>query len=110
MTQRTAKHPLRALKRTMTRDQQIIICYRAGNTITEIAAAFEITKQRVDQILKNAGVSKNDNPKTRNQHLYAFIGANVPIDVKEEIVAEVKRRKQSISSYLLHLIKEDLAL
>jgi len=104
------KNPLQALRRGLTRDQQIALCYRAGNTITEIADAFQMTKQRVHQILKAAGISKDDNPKTRNQQLYAFIGANVPVDVKEAIEKAARRQHKSLSAYLLRLIKDDLSI
>lgn len=103
-------NPLKALRQGLTRDQQIVLCYKASNTIDEIAAAFQLTKQRVDQILKANGCTRQDNPKTRNRELYAFIGANVPKDVKEALVKEAKRKKKSISAYLLRLIKDDLSI
>lgn len=104
------KTPLQELRQQLTRDQQIVVCYRAGNTIDVIAAAFSITKQRVDQILKAAGCTQQDNPETRSNELYEFIGAHVPKSVKDAVVAEAKRRKRSISSYLLRLIKDDLSI
>jgi predicted transcriptional regulator len=104
------KSPLQQLRQGLTRDQQIVICYKAGNTIDEIAAAFQLTKQRIHQILRVNHCTKQDNPKTRNRELYAFIGTNVPVSVKEAVVKEVRRRKKSISAYLLRLIKDDLSI
>lgn len=102
--------PLQKLRQGLTRDQQIVVCYKAGNTIDEIAAAFQLTKQRVHQILRANHCTKQDNPKTRSNELYAFIGANVPNSVKEAVVKEAKKRKKSISAYLLRLIKDDLSI
>jgi predicted DNA-binding protein YlxM (UPF0122 family) len=103
-----ATNPLAQLRSSLTRDQQIVLCYKAGNTITEIAEAFQLTKQRVDQVLKKAGCSKQDNPKTRNQQLYAFVGANIPQELKDELTEAARRKKMSISAYIAKLIKDDL--
>lgn len=103
-----AKSPLQRLRTTLTRDQQIVICYRAGNTLEQIATAFQLTSQRIQQILKENNVTRSDNPKTRSKELFAFIGVNVPKDIKAAVVAECRRNRRSISAYLLRLISDDL--
>lgn len=102
-------NPLQELKRGLTRDQQIVICYRAGNTVPDIAEAFQLTKQRIQQILQAHHVTKQDNPKTRNRQLYAFIGSNVTVELKEKIIKETRRRKMSISQWVSRLIQDELS-
>lgn len=102
-------NPLKELRRAMTRDQQICICYRAGNTVPDIAEAFQLSKQRVQQILQASHITRQENPRTRNKQLYAFIGANVTQDVKDAIVKEARRRKMSISAWVSRIIQDELS-
>ena len=39
----------------MTRNQQIIAAYQAGRTITALAEEHQISRQRVNQIVRDAG-------------------------------------------------------
>ncbi len=103
-------NPLTALRQGLTRDKQIVLCYKAGNTINEIAAAFQITKQRIQQILIKEGCTRDDNPKTRNRGLYAFIGANVPKDVKAAVEKEAKKRGLSISALVSRVLQDELSM
>lgn len=102
------KHPAIALRKNLTRDQQIVICYRAGNSQQEIASAFSLTRSRVNQILKAMGCSRQDNPKTLRRDLYAFIGVNVRISIKKAFEQEAARRKMSVSALSAKLIEDEL--
>jgi hypothetical protein len=103
-----AQNPLAQLRASMTRDQQIALCYRAGRTIYAIASAFDVTPMRVNQILKKQGITRDDNPKTRNKQLYAFVGANIEQHVKDALVIVAKKKHMSISAYIKKLIEDDL--
>jgi hypothetical protein len=93
----------------MDRNKQIILCYRAGNTMDVIASAFGISKQRVHQLLQRAGVTRQENPATRNRELYAFIGANVTKEVKALAVREAKRRHMSLSGWVSRVLQDELS-
>ncbi len=105
-----AKSPLEQLTTNLTRDNQIILCYRAGKSIDEIGKAFDLSKQRVQQILQENDVKRSDNPRTRSKELYAFIGVNCPKELKTQIVEKCRRNRRSISSYILRLIKDDFKI
>lgn len=100
--------PLAALRASLTREQQIALCYRAGNTITEIATAFEVTKQRVYQILRKQGVTRDENPVTRNKNLYAFVGAHITKELKADLEHMAEIKHLSVSAYIAQLIKDGL--
>lgn len=103
-------HPVNALRKNLTRDQQIVICYRAGNSQQDIADAFDLSRARVNQILKAAGCSAVDNPKTPKGDLYAFIGSNVRTSIKNAFVKEAERRKMSVSALTALLIENELKI
>lgn len=100
--------PTTKLRRHMTRDRQIVICYRAGNTQEQIAKAFALSRNRVHQILHEQGCNHLDNPNNPRGERYAFIGANVTKDVKARFVAEAKRRGKSVSALTAELIEQEL--
>lgn len=100
--------PLAVLK-NMTRDQRIVICYRSGDyTQQTIADAFDISRARVQQVLKKAGVTAKDNPKTPHGELYSFIGCHVLKTVKKNFEAIATRRKLSVSALARELINAEV--
>lgn len=101
------RHPVRELE-NLTRNQQIVLCYRAGNSQEAIGRAFKLSHARINQILKAAGVSSADSPKRPRGDLFAFIGTNCTTDLKEAFVREARRRKTSVSALSAQLMEDEL--
>lgn len=91
--------------RPMTRDQEIVVCYRAGNSQHKIAETFGLTRGRVQQILKAAGITAADNPNTPDGDRRAFIGCHVTPHMREAFEIEAKRRGRSMSGIAAELIE-----
>ena len=61
----TKKHPRQRVARPKTakflaRQEQMILLYVAGQTLHQIGAAFGVTRERVRQIIAQAGISRKD--------------------------------------------------
>lgn len=97
-----------ALK-NMTQDAQIMLLYKQGHTIIDIAALFKLTKQAIHQLLKRRGLTRKDNPVTRNKKLYAFIGANVTQQVKDLAVRAAARKGMSLSAWVSRTLQDELS-
>lgn len=102
-------HPMHALiHQNLTRNQQIIICYRASNTQQEIADAFGITRARVQQILKRHGITKKDSARTPRGRLFAAVTGHVSKAAKVDFVAACVAANMSESKYCAQLIMTEL--
>jgi len=56
---------------TARRDAWIVRQFRAGRTITEIGLDVSLTKMRVSQIVKRAGVPRREGGRSRSSRLFA---------------------------------------
>lgn len=103
-------HPMHALiTANLSRNDQIVICYRANNTQQEIADAFGISRARVQQVLKRRGITKADSTRTPRGQLFKMIAAHVHKSVKKRFKQEADKRGLSESSYSAQLIMSELA-
>lgn len=93
-----------------TRNDFICDLYKNGHTQDDIAAKFEISQIRVGQILRRAGLSKGDRPKTIDPFIRdAYVGVFVSRPVKAALKEAAKHDgKKSVSSFLCELIENDL--
>lgn len=95
------------------RDTEIIRRYVSGEPIEVIQSSYGITRSRVYQILRAAGVDRNRQPmQDEVTERDTFLGVNISKDVKEALRAEVQRRRalgEEISmSSLSHVMLRDM--
>jgi hypothetical protein len=76
------------------RDKQICALYAAGATLQACADRFNLTRQRVKQIVKQAGVYRKTEQPGRMSDRDAFLGINVHPDVKEYLRRESIKRPE----------------
>lgn len=84
------------------RNELIGQLWMENHTLQEIADCVELTKSRVQQIIKGMKIERPATPEEENTQ--AFIGVLVNRGVKQSLVDEAKRRNMSISA----LVRERL--
>jgi hypothetical protein len=90
-----------------TRDVQICQQYVSGNnTQQELATAFQLTKSRIQQILREHGFTMKDRLKRRSRS--AFTGVHLSQGVKEALRGEAVRTGTSMSSIVSNLVVDEL--
>lgn len=89
------------------RDQEICKMYLAGKTLQECGTQYGIRRQRVKQILKEAGVWRPAVKQTSERD--EFLGLNISTADKVALRAEAARRGISMSALSAEAIKEMLA-
>jgi len=88
------------------RDAEICRLYvTEEKTLRAIGKQFKLTRERVRQILKQAGIDKNSRSLTMREE---FLGVNLTEDVKEALRTEAERRKVSMSSLTSEMLSDML--
>ena len=87
------------------RNAAICAHYQAGHKLSECASRFKLGRQRVQQILKAAGIWK---PYIKNDRT-KFLGVTVSEADKAALTLEAARRGISMSALTSDLIKDMLA-
>ena len=59
---------------TITRNQQIIAAYLAGETVTSLAAEWGVSRQRINQLVRAAGVPHRHPGMAETKRLTARAG------------------------------------
>lgn len=79
------------------RDEVICKSYVAGLTLQGIADQHGLTRARIQQILRGAGL-KRDDRRSNKLDRDIFLGVNIPEGVKEALREEAARRGVSMSA------------
>jgi hypothetical protein len=82
------------------RDAQIVDRYKKGHTQAQLASFFGVTRTRINQILRKAGVSYNDSPRKVRGDRYGFVGSNITKEMKRRLQDESRRTGKSMSRLL----------
>lgn len=91
------------------RDADIVQRYKAGEKQEQLAASFHLTRGRIQQILKAAGVTYKDSPRAPRGDRYGFVGANITTPMKEKLRDKAKRSGKSMSRVLEETLEERFA-
>lgn len=92
-------------EQTKDRNARLIERYKSGEPLEDLCAAFQLTRGRIYQILKEAGVPKERfGPEGRDQ----FLGVNLSEPVKDALRAEASRRGVSMSTLSSDLLRDML--
>lgn len=83
----------------ISRDEAIVREFSTGKTQEQVADEYNISHQRVSQIWRNAGLSRERVAKPR-----AYIGASVSLESKRILAAVSKQRGVTRSKLLDELI------
>lgn len=94
----------RLLKRA-ERDMMICNLYLSGESVKEIGKLANLSRQRVYQIVRGAGVQK---PETAHLNREELVGVVMSEDDKRALRAEAEKKGVSMSKWTLDLIKEKL--
>lgn len=89
------------------RDTQIAEAYVAGSTLQELADQHKVTRSRIQQILRKAGITKLDR-HTEEAPPDIFLGVNVPEEVKEALRVEARLKGVSMSALTSETISDML--
>ena len=88
------------------RNELIVQKYQSGHPIEELCLEYKITRSRIFQILKKAGVPRERHgPQVGRDQ---FLGVNLSEPVKDALRAEANRRGISMSSLSYDMLKEML--
>lgn len=92
------------------RDKQICALYAEGKTLEECGTRFKLTRQRVKQIVKQAGVYRKMEQPGKTSDRDAFLGINVHPAVKEKLRVEADKRPEvrSVSDLCNTWLREKL--
>ena len=81
------------------RNDEICARYKAGATLEACAEAFGISKERVRQVLRRAGVFKADRLRAASDRT-AFLGVNLTPATKEALKVGAEERGASVSQFV----------
>ncbi len=88
------------------RDIEIARRYRAGDTHEELAQRHQLTRIRIVQILKKAGITfAKDSPRAPRGDRYAYVGVNLTKALKAQLKERAARDKKSMSRFIEELIE-----
>jgi hypothetical protein len=90
-----------------TRNETICREYRAGKTLEELGKDHSISRERVRQILRKAGINKQDRHVEVNTR-DVFLGLHVSEDVKAALRVEADRRGVTMSELSNNTLSEML--
>ena len=91
------------------RDNNICSLYKQeGLTQVKLAARFGVTEVRIGQILKKAGVTKEDRPKILPNKRGCFVGVWITQPAKDALLREAENEKLSASRFISNLIMVEL--
>ena len=93
-------------KNKTERNAELVSRYLAGDSTEELQTMFKITRARIYQILKEAGISpeRQQNADGRDQ----FLGVNLSEPVKDALRAEAQRRGLSMSALTSGMLRDML--
>lgn len=89
------------------RNAEICRLYVSGIATPELGRQFKLTRQRIKQILKLAGLHRTDRAYVASNR-DAFLGVDVTPTVKDALRAEAARRGVSMSELSSETLKEML--
>lgn len=95
-----------SLRDRAARDAEICRRYVGGMTLAEAGRPYGITRMRVKQIIKTAGLWR---PRVSQNSRGEYLGVNLSEADKEELRREAERRGVSMSLLTSDLIREMLA-
>ena len=91
---------------TTLRNNTICILYQEGVTQADLAIRFAISKARVGQILKRAGITPDNRVTPANRT--AFIGVNLSEGVKNALQYECLQEGIPVSKFVSNLVVKEL--
>lgn len=91
------------------RNAEICRLYTGGLTLQQVGDHYGLTKERVRQILREAGVYKTDRKKETKVVRDAFLGINITEGDKVALCQEAARRGVSMSQLTADLIRKMLS-
>lgn len=92
-----------------TRSDEICRLYTVdGLTMQEIGDLYEVSRERVRQILTRKGIRKQDRPSRPTSCRDEFLGVNISDDVKSALRTEATKRGISMSAMTSEVIKDML--
>jgi DNA-binding NarL/FixJ family response regulator len=98
------EHRERLMKNT-ERDAHICFLYSEGHTQEALAEKFEISEQRVGQILSKMGLTKKDRLSSERT---LFTGVHLTVAVKEALRIEAEREGTSMSALIAQAVVAEL--
>ena len=78
------------------RNAVICLLYQGGQTEEQIGKSFNLSKMRVSQILRSAGLTKRD--RRKNGRRQEFLGINLATKSKAALLEESIKRNVSMSA------------
>lgn len=90
------------------RNDALCADYKAGKTVSDLAVAYDISNQRVRQILAKANIDLRDDRKP-SEGLDEFLAINVTDDEKEELRRLAEDNSTSMAALSREWIRERLA-
>jgi len=91
------------------RERNAIICvmYKGGQTAQHIAEVFNVSEQRIGQILRTNGITMKDRARPAKRE--EFLGVNLSTKVKAALLEESIKRNKSMSALVSEVLVETLA-
>ena len=90
------------------RDAEICRRYKAGETYQSLHKAFHLSLERIRQILRQHGVSKDDRDKKRKRSRPRYLGITISVEDKAALKAEAEKKGVSMSELSADMIREKL--
>jgi len=88
------------------RHQEIIKRFMRGETLMSMTSTFNVTKQRLSQILKFNGINPREFKRTNLNQELNTLKVKIRKDLKDELTPQQIIKKYKLSKYQVTLIKE----
>lgn len=88
------------------RHQEIIKRFMRGETLLSMTSTFNVTKQRLSQILKFNGINPREFKRTNLNQELNTLKVKIRKDLKDELTPQQIIKKYKLSKYQVTLIKE----
>lgn len=88
------------------RDTELCRMYTEGATMLELADHFKISRQRIRQIVRSAGVYVPYRDAHEHNGRDAYIGVNVTSEVKDALRAKAVGEGKSMSEFVSDKLEE----
>lgn len=88
------------------RHQEIIKRFMRGETLMSMASTFNVTKQRLSQILKFNGINPREFKRTNLNQELNTLKVKIRKDLKDELTPQQIIKKYKLSKYQVTLMKE----
>lgn len=92
----------------LTRNEEICRLYKEGLTIYDLGESFNLSHERVRQIIRKAGIFKGDRKVTLSDRV-EFLGVNLTEEAKAKVKRIAEARGISMSELTAGLIDEMIA-